>query len=282
MIPGERATELNHENRSSAAPAVRAGDSWQAALRGLGYGVLGFLILFLVWYGIWGTGLVNRELMPRPDQIFIRLIHNFTNAGLVWDVLASVQRVLIGMSIGVALALPSGFLLAWYPKLGQIFQPVISAFRAIPPIALSPLVIVYLGIGEVARTSILVYAAFFTSLVVIYERVSAIEEIYIRAARVLGASEIEIFKKIVIPLLIPDLFVALRLTLGVCWGTLVAAELLAAERGLGAVIQNAGNYFKIPDIYVGLVCIGAVALIMDSIIRKTMASVVKWQERVER
>ena len=82
--------------------------------------------------------------------------------------------------------------------------------------------------------------------------------------------------------LIPNLFVALRISLGVCWGTLVAAELLAAERGLGAVIQNAGNYFKITDIYVGLFCIGAVALTMDAIISKTMGIVVNWQDRVER
>ena len=100
--------------------------------------------------------------------------------------------------------------------------------------------------------------------------------------RVVGATETEIFRKIVVPLLVPNLFVALRLTLGVCWGTLVAAELLAAERGLGAVIQNAGNYFVVPDIYVGLVCIGGIALAMDAMIRKGMAVVVNWQERVER
>lgn len=252
------------------------------ALRRIGVGLLGFGILFALWYVVWSIGLVNRDLVPRPDQIFVRMIHDFADSGLAWDVAASVQRVVVGMAIGVGLALPIGFLLAWYPRLGAIFQPVISAFRAIPPIALSPLVIVYLGIGEIARASILVYAAFFTSLVVIYESVAAIEEIYIRAARVLGASEIEIFRKVVVPLVIPQLFVALRLALGVCWGTLVAAELLAAERGLGAVIQNAGNYFVIPDIYVGLVCIGAIALLMDAAIRKAMAVVVTWQERVER
>lgn len=252
------------------------------AARGIGFGLAGFGILFAVWYAVWLSGLMNRDLVPRPDQIFARLLHNLVESGLFWDIWASVKRVVIGMTIGISLALPAGFLLAWYPRLGAIFQPVINSFRAIPPIALSPLVIVYLGIGEVARASILVYAAFFTALIVIYEGVSAIEEIYIRAARVVGASETEIFRKIVVPLLIPQLFVAMRLALGVCWGTLVAAELLAAERGLGAVIQNAGNYFIIPDIYVGLVCIGAIALLMDACIRKVMAIVVNWQERVER
>lgn len=252
------------------------------ALRGIGLGVVGFGVLFGVWYLIWLAGLVNPDLVPRPDQIFARMLYDFSEAGLIRDIWASVKRVIVGMAVGVSAALPVGFLLAWYPKLGAIFQPVINAFRAIPPIALSPLVIVYLGIGEVARASILIYAAFFTSLVVIYESVSAIEEIYIRAARVLGASESEIFRRVVLPLVVPQLFVALRLALGVCWGTLVAAELLAAERGLGAVIQNAGNYFIIPDIYVGLVCIGFIALAMDAVIRKVMSVVVAWQDRVER
>jgi NitT/TauT family transport system permease protein len=275
----EGETESEHDAPPSEG-AVRS--ALFGAARNIGFGILGFAILFALWYLMWASGLVNRDLVPRTDEIFLRLIHNFAVSGLAWDVLASVQRVLSGMIIGMAIALPAGFALAWYPTLGRIFQPVINSFRAIPPIALSPLVIVYLGIGEVARASILVYAAFFTSLIVIYEAVSAIEEIYIRAARVVGATEAEIFRKIVIPLLIPNLFVALRLTLGVCWGTLVAAELLAAERGLGAVIQNAGNYFVIPDIYVGLVCIGAIALAMDAMIRKAMAVVVNWQERVER
>lgn len=248
----------------------------------IGIALLGFFIFFSVWYILWASGLVHRELVPRPDQIIVQLIHNFTESGLIWDLLSSVQRVIIGLSIGMILSLPIGFALAWYPKIGLMFKPLINSFRALPPIALSPLVIVFLGIGEVARTSILIYAAFFSSLVIIYEAVSAIEEVYIRAARVLGTKESEIFRKIVIPLLIPNLFVALRISLGVCWGTLVAAELLAAERGLGAVIQNAGNYFKITDIYVGLFCIGAVALTMDAIISKTMGIVVNWQDRVER
>ena len=248
----------------------------------IGMRLLGFLIFFSIWYIVWASGLVQRELIPRPDQIIVQLIYNFTESGLLWDLLSSVQRVVIGLIIGMTLALPVGFALAWYPKIGLIFKTLINSFRALPPIALSPLVIVFLGIGEVARTSILIYAAFFSSLVVIYEAVSAIEEVYIRAARVLGTNEWEIFRKIVVPLLIPNLFVALRISLGVCWGTLVAAELLAAERGLGAVIQNAGNYFKIKDIYVGLFCIGAVALTMDAIISKTMGIVVNWQDRVER
>lgn len=286
-VPDDSISAPNSDNYSldNDASVVQARISllrFLDALRHFAYGATGFTILILIWYLVCLSGTISKTLLPRPDEIFVRMIHDFTQSGLFWDVWASVRRVIVGMAIGIVLAVPAGFLLAWYPRLGAIFQPVISGFRSIPPIALSPLVIVYLGIGEVARGSILVYASFFTCLIVIYESVSAIEEIYIRAARVLGATEFEIFRKVVIPLVIPNLFVAIRLSLGGCWATLVAAELLAAERGLGAVIQNAGNYFIIPDIYVGLVCIGAIALFMDACIRKVMSVVVSWQERVVR
>src|SRR5690606_20681964 len=100
-------------------------------------------------------------------------------------------------------------------------------FRALPPIALIPLVIVYFGIGELARISILVYASFFAAVVVLYEGISSLDPIYVRAARALGATSWEVFSRCVAPASVPHLFTALRVALGVSWATLVAAELIA-------------------------------------------------------
>ena len=155
---------------------------------------------------------------------------------------------------------------------------MINFFRALPPIALIPLVIVYFGIGEVAKTIVLFYAAFFASVVVMFEGISTIDPIFIRAARTLGASSFEIFIKVVFPLSVPHILTALRVSLGVSWATLVAAELVAAQTGLGAVIQNASNYFQIPIIYMGIALIGILALIMDVIIRWLTGYFTKWQE----
>ena len=242
----------------------------------------GFATVIGVWYATWLSGFVSRRLLPRPDQVVAEFWVQLTTGELYLDVLVSVGRVIGGVLIGSALAIPIGVLLAWYPKANKMFAPIINFFRSIPPIALTPLVIVYLGIGESARISILIYAAFFTSVIVIFEGVSALEDIYVRAGRVLGATESEIFRRIVIPLVIPQIFVALRISIGLSWATLVAAELLAATNGLGAVIQNAGNFFDIPRIYVGITCIGIIALLMDFGVRKIMARAVQWQERVSR
>lgn len=246
------------------------------------YPAVGVAALLAIWYATWFSGFVSKKLLPRPDEVLMIFWTELTTGGLSVDIMTSLARVCVGVLIGSALAVPVGILLAWYPGVNRMFAPVINFFRSIPPIALSPLVIVYLGIGEPARVSVLVWASFFTSAIVIYEGVAAIEDIYVRAARVLGASDREIFVRILIPLVVPQIFVALRISVGLSWATLVAAELIAAERGLGAVIQNAGNFFIIPKIYVGIVCIGALALLMDLGVRQTMTYAVRWQERVMR
>lgn len=244
--------------------------------------LLGFAVVIVIWWLVAISGMVASGQLPAPNKVLDAMVDGFANKGLLVDVRLSVLRVLIGVAIGCAAAVPVGFLLAWYRTLRGMFDPLVSFFRALPPIALIPLVIVYLGIGETARLSILIYAAFFSAVVVIYEGVSAIDDIYVRAGRSMGASEFELFRHIVVPLTVPQILVAVRVSLGVCWATLVAAELIAARRGLGASIQNAANFFRLDDIYAGIILIGLSALLMDRLVSLVMNYLVRWQERVVR
>ncbi|MQY02679.1 ABC transporter permease [Actinomadura macrotermitis] len=258
------------------APPRRGAPEWPARL---GYGTAGFALLVAGWYGAYLLGLVADGLLPRPDEVAVAAWRRLTGQGLLTDLRISVTRVVIGVALGSALAVPAGFLLAWYRPVRLMFGPLVGFFRALPPIALVPLVIVYFGIGETARISILAYAAFFVSVVVVHEGVASIEPIYIKAARSLGATEPEVFRRCVLPLVVPQFLVAVRVALGVSWATLVAAELVAAHRGLGAVIQNAGDFMRVPDVYVGIVLIGAVALVMDQLLKAAMGRATRWQER---
>jgi NitT/TauT family transport system permease protein len=240
--------------------------------------LIAFGTLIAIWYVIYYLELIRPALFPPFHLVFQKAWYLFTEGSLVTDMYFSIRRVLVGVLAGVGVAVPIGFLLGWYERVGYFFQPLINFFRALPPIALIPLVIVYFGIGEVAKTIVLFYAAFFASVVVMYEGISTIDPLYIRAAKTLGASSFEIFKKVVFPLAVPHILTALRVSLGVSWATLVAAELVAAQKGLGAVIQDASNYFQIPIIYMGIALIGILALIMDLIIRWLTGFFTKWQE----
>jgi len=241
---------------------------------------LPWLIVIAIWYAIAYSGLINPSLVPTPHRVAARFWELLTTARLPVDILMSTQRVLIGVLLGTAVAVPAGFVLGWYRQVRLFIDPLMNFFRALPPIALIPLVIVYFGIGEIAKVVILFYASFFAGVIVMYEGIAQISPLYVRVARTLGATDLEIFAKVIVPLTVPHILTALRVALGVAWATLVASELIAAQQGLGALIQNASAYFLLDVIHVGIICIGLIALLMDLALRRASARLVAWQERI--
>lgn len=245
--------------------------------------VLGVGLVLGAWWLLAQGDIGSRVATPTPWAVLVRIVEGLAEPdGFLLDLRLSVLRVLIGVVIGCSLAVPVGFALAWFGVLRDMFSPLVNFFRALPPLALIPLAIVYLGIGETARISVLVYASFFAAVIVMYEGVASIDDIYVRAARALGASELELFRRVVVPLTVPQIFVGIRVALGVCWATVVAAELVAAQRGLGAMMKEASNFFRQTDVFAGIVLIGLAALAMDALVRLAMRRAVRWQERVQR
>jgi NitT/TauT family transport system permease protein len=232
-----------------------------------------------IWYAIHYSGIVNPALVPTPDAV-ARQFWQLAGERLPSDVYASTRRVFLGVTFGILCAVPVGFVLGWYREARRFIDPLLNFFRALPPIALIPLVIVYFGIGELAKVVILFYASFFSGVIVMYEGIAQISPIYVRVARTLGARDDEIFLKVVIPLAVPHVLTALRVALGVAWATLVASELIAAQVGLGSLIQNAAAFFQLDIIYVGIICIGLIALVMDLALRALARRLVAWQERI--
>jgi NitT/TauT family transport system permease protein len=241
--------------------------------------LLPWAALVLLWYGIRASGLISPALVPAPHEVlakFWELLHG--RLGL--DIVTSTLRVLVGVALGVTLAVPVGFVIGWYRHVRGFADPLINFFRALPPIALIPLVIVYFGIGETAKVVILFYASFFAGVIVMYEGIAQISPIFVRVAKTLGATDLEIFARIIVPLTFPHMLTAVRVALGVAWATLVASELIAAQQGLGAMIQNASSFFQLDIIYVGIICIGFIALAMDVALRLLTRRLVAWQDRI--
>jgi NitT/TauT family transport system permease protein len=224
--------------------------------------------------------LVNPALVPTPWQVLFKFWEQLTTHRLWLDMYMSLQRVTMGLVCGIVLAVPVAFLLGWYRPARALIDPLLNFFRSLPPIALIPLVIVYFGIDELAKVIMLFYAAFFSGVIVMYEGIVQTNPLFIRVARTLGATDGEIFRRVIVPLALPHVLTALRVALGVSWATLVASELIAAQHGLGAVIQNASNYFQIDTIYAGIISIGGLALIMDRCLRAFAARLLQWQERI--
>ena len=238
-----------------------------------------WLAIVVLWYAVRASGLVNPALVPAPHAVLARFA-DLARDRLPLDVWMSTERVFVGVFLGVLAAVPVGFAIGWYRGVRTFVDPLINFFRALPPIALIPLVIVYFGIGEIAKVAILFYASFFAGVIVMVEGIGQISPIYVRVARTLGASDAEIFAKVVVPLAVPHILTAIRVALGVAWATLVASELIAARQGLGALIQDASSFFQLDIVYVGIICIGLIALAMDLALRAATRRLVAWQDRI--
>lgn len=272
-----------HEPDGGGDPTGRAaapGRGWGPLRHGAVSNFVPFAVALLAWQALAMAGLISGSLLPSPLDVLRAGIRLGANGELWPHMFASTARVLIGVIVGVTLAIPVGFILGWFPAVRRFCDPLVNFLRALPPIALVPLVVVYVGIGEGGRLFVLIYASFFPATIVIYEGITAIESIYIKAAQVLGASRQELFRHVLFPLSIPHILTAFRVALGVAWATLVAAELVAARTGLGAMIQNASNFFQIPVIFLGIILIGLVALVMDGLVRRLSARFVAWREGI--
>jgi NitT/TauT family transport system permease protein len=279
--------ELQAAERSMQVPAAparqqpseRTGTTAAARWRTAALVLAPWVTIVAIWYAVAYSGLINPALLPKPHAVLARFWELMRDR-LPLDIWMSTERVFVGVLLGIVAAVPVGFVLGWYRGVRAFIDPVINFFRALPPIALIPLVIVYFGIGEPAKIVILFYASFFAGVIVMYEGIAQISPIYVRVARTLGATDAEIFRKVIVPLTVPHMLTALRVALGVAWATLVASELIAARQGLGALIQNASSFFQLDIIYVGIICIGFIALAMDLALRAIAKRLVSWQERI--
>ncbi|WP_199922305.1 ABC transporter permease [Microterricola viridarii] len=237
------------------------------------------IISVVAGIGIWWVLSLSGFRLPTPPQVLERAIQLIADGTLIADAGASLGRVLAGFALGTALAIPVGFLMGWYWAARGLMEPWIQFFRTIPPLAIIPLVLVLMGIGEQPKIFVIFLAAFLSSVISTYQGVVNVDRTLINAARVLGAKDPAIFARVVVPASTPFILVGMRVGLGAAWATVVAAELIAAQVGLGYRMQSAQLYYDLPTIFVGLITIGILGLLMDRILLFAEIKLTGWQER---
>jgi NitT/TauT family transport system permease protein len=239
--------------------------------------VLAICIGILAWGAVVTYGKV---VLPGPLEVLGRSAELVRNGQLFTDLFASLQRVLTGFALGVTLAIPIGFLMGWYKAARGLIEPYVQFFRMIPPLAVIPLAIVTMGIGEAPKVFVIFLAAFLSSVIATFQGVVNVDKTLINAARVLGANDATIFRRVIIPASTPFILVGMRIGLGSSWATVVAAELIAAQSGLGFRMQQAQLYYDLPTIFVSLVTIGVLGLLMDRLLLAAEKRLTQWQERI--
>lgn len=230
----------------------------------------------LLW---WLLSLIPGTLLPGPQLVVVRFGQLIADGTWFSDLAASLQRVLLGFFIGAGLAIPLGFAMGWYWQVRAVIEPWTQFFRTIPPLAIIPVAIILMGIGEVPKVFVITLASFLVAIIATFQGVLNVDKTLINAGRVLGASDMVIFRRIAVPASTPFIMVGLRQALGSAWATLVAAELIAADGGLGYRMQSAQVYNDLPTIFVSLVTIGVFGLFMDRALLWCDTKLTSWQER---
>ncbi len=219
--------------------------------------------------------------LPAPEAVVYRLFEiasegykNFT----LWEHLGwSLWRVISGFVLGSLVGIPLGYAMGLSDWFRGWFDPIVEFMRPVPPLALIPLVIIWFGIGEEGKVVLLFLAALWIMTIAARSGVSGVRISKIHAAYSLGASKWQILRHVIVPNSLPEIFTGARVAMGVCWGTVVAAELVAADKGAGMMIVNASK-FQLTDIVIlGIILIGVIGYGIDILMRVAEAKLVPWK-----
>jgi ABC-type nitrate/sulfonate/bicarbonate transport system permease component len=227
---------------------------------------LSFALVVLAWWAASGT-LFVAELVPTPLEVGRKLVGMVRTAELFAHLGASLRRILLGYTLGCALGLVVGVAMGAQRIFRDFVDPPLAFFRNIPPVALIPLVVSVFGIGEAGKYFIIAYAATIVMIFNAAAGVASTPAIRVRAALCLGARSRDIFLHVVIPSAWPYVLTGLRIALGFAFTAVVAAEMLAADRGIGFLIMQSTNILEARDMFIGFFLLGTLGLLTDQLFR---------------
>jgi ABC-type nitrate/sulfonate/bicarbonate transport system permease component len=239
-------------------------------------GLLPLLALLAAWQAAASARLYPPVLLPAPLRVAHAFIANYSD--ITSNALASVTRVLIGVTIAFVVAVPAGMLIGRFRVLDVLSDWSIQIFRSVPPIALIPMALLFFGIGDTPAIVLIFLAALWPLLINTIFGVRGIDRTLIKVAQAARASEWLVLRDIVLPSAMPAIFTGLRLAIGGGWLTVVTAEMIAVKSGLGYMILNAQLTFQSDLIIAGIIVIGAIGLLGDQMVRALRARVCRWQE----
>lgn len=236
--------------------------------------------LLLLWWAVTTAGLIEPLFLPSPQAIarkgWVLLTQGYMEASLWQHLGASLGRIGLALLVAVLTAIPLGIAIGRNRIARGIFDPLIEFYRPIPPLAYLPLIVIWCGIGELSKV-LLIYLAIFAPIAIATATgVRTIDPARLRAAQSLGATQVQLIRYVILPSALPDILTGVRIGLGVGWSTLVAAELVAATRGLGFMVQSAAQFLVTDVVILGILVIALIAFALELGLRALQRKFVPW------
>jgi ABC-type nitrate/sulfonate/bicarbonate transport system permease component len=240
--------------------------------------VVGFLALWSLMSGlIVLLGLFNPIFLPGPWVVVGAVLELGAKGQLGAHIAATLERVVLGFTTGALLALGLGLAAGYLRPLRNVVEPIVELLRPIPPLAMLPLFIVWVGIGETSKVGFITYATFFPMFLTTVHAVRQIDPLLLRAAQSLGARRLQLFVRVILPGALPEIMTGLRLGVALAFFVIVISEFIAAEHGLGFLINDGRNFFLVPQMLGAAILLGLLGYAGNALVRRLERRLLRWQ-----
>lgn len=241
-------------------------------------------VLVLVWWGVSRARLVAPLFLPTPDEVWTQaqaiFEEGYANATLWQHLSASLQRIFVAAAYAIVLGVPIGLFMGLSRWAKGIFDPLIEFYWPLPPLSYLPLMIIWFGIGETSKVILLALAMFAPICLSTQAGVRGVPVQRVNAVLSLGATRWQLICSVIVPSALPEILTGTRIALGVGWSTLVAAELIAATRGIGYMILSASQFLATDAVFVGIIVIALWAFVFSSLLKLLERVLVPWKGKM--
>jgi taurine transport system permease protein len=277
------ATPRSAGDASGSAAAAERAEARAASRRRVLLGATTVLVLLAAWVTATSLDLVRDVALPTPASVVEAAVRTETEGyrghALHEHLLISLGRVLLAFAIALLSAVPLGILAGVSPSFEALLDPVVNFLRVLPPLAYLFLLIIWLGIGETSKVTLLLLAAFPPIFIAVAQGVRRIPQTRLDAASMLGARGWRYLRHAVLPSVLPDLFTGARVAIGFTYTTVVAAEIVAADSGIGWMTLTAYKFLQTDVVWVGMLVMGFTGMALDAVVRALHRHYVPWQGR---
>jgi ABC-type nitrate/sulfonate/bicarbonate transport system permease component len=239
----------------------------------------------LLFLALWSTAsalvvvlkLFNPIFLAGPWLVLGKVAQLALNGQLWIHVAATLERVAVGFTAGAVLALALGLPAGYFPRVRNLIEPVVEVLRPIPPLAMLPLFIVWVGIGETSKIGFITYATFFPMFLTTVHAVQQVDPLLLRAAASLGARRPQLFFRVILPAALPDILTGVRLGVALAFFVIVISEFIGAESGLGYLINDGRNFFLVPQMLGAAVVLGLLGWAASGLVALFERRVLRWE-----
>jgi NitT/TauT family transport system permease protein len=258
----------------------RGARAWAAPLRVAGTvfrRTVAIAVLLVAWEVLPRAGVVDRVFLPPFSEVIDKWWEMLRDGDILAHTEASMKRTGSGFALAVAIALPLGLVIGWFPLVAEILNPLLELFRNTAPLALLPVFVLILGLGESSKIGIVTYACVWPILLNTISGVRNVDPLLIKSARSMGLSSPRLFQKVILPAAVPTVFTGIRLAGAFAIVVLIAAELVGAKAGLGYLINYAQSNFAIQEMYAGIITISMIGVGINQLLLAVERRLSRWR-----